>query len=238
MEELDVVSWSDDEVVEGEIFKRTPDFLSSRSKYLRHRESNLINLTLPETLTSKVDPLLSSPPEAFSNKVVDTSTLCSSDKAEIGGGVTRDALVVIIEPLQNTMQENTVKKKDCLKTVSEVATVSGLGADVVGIPKIVNTNARLRRKTKAFKANTRLLTLYVGNGVNANRIQSLCDFALVGRMENTRVTFEELKLWILHHWKPLLGYAPRFSTLVNGWFIFHFVTVKDRVLIAKKPWLI
>jgi len=61
---------------------------------------------------------------------------------------------------------------------------------------------------------------------------------MVGRMENVKVSFEVLRDWIKVHWKPILHYAPLFSTLINGWYIFHFLSVKDRECISTCPWLI
>jgi len=57
-------------------------------------------------------------------------------------------------------------------------------------------------------------------------------------MENVKVNFEVLRDWIKLHWKPVLNYTPLFSTLVKGWYIFHFISVKDRETISAGTWLI
>ena len=82
------------------------------------------------------------------------------------------------------------------------------------------------------------LTLYVGNGVKINKIESLSERALVGRMEHTWVSFVDLKACIVENWKSLLKYTPLFSSLINGWFNFHFLTVADRELISERQRLI
>ena len=44
-------------------------------------------------------------------------------------------------------------------------------------------HSNIRRKAKAYKATSKTLTLTVGKEVNFNRIQSLSDCSMVGRME-------------------------------------------------------
>lgn len=57
-------------------------------------------------------------------------------------------------------------------------------------------------------------------------------------MEHTKVSDAFIKSWIVEHWKPLLKYTPLFSSLVNAWFIFHFLLVGDMELIFDCLWLI
>jgi len=94
------------------------------------------------------------------------------------------------------------------------------------------------QRYKAYKASKKLYTLVVGKDIQLDRVQHLTECAMVGRLENVKVTFETLREWLKVHWKPLLDYTPLFSTLINGWYIFHFLSAKDRECIENCPWLI
>lgn len=100
-----------------------------------------------------------------------------------------------------------------------------------------NNHERIKCSTKAIKAKTAKLVLAVGSGVNSDKVQCLVDCALIGRMEHVKVTAVTLKAWLHKTWKPLLGYTPRFSMLVNGWTIFHLLAIKDHVLVEDDIWL-
>jgi len=95
-----------------------------------------------------------------------------------------------------------------------------------------------RRRAKAFKATSKKFSLTVGKDINLDRVKHLSDCAMVGRLENVKVPFKTVRDWIKLHWKPILHYSPLFSTLINGWYIFHFLTIKDRERITAGPWLI
>jgi len=95
-----------------------------------------------------------------------------------------------------------------------------------------------RRRQKAYKASQKHFTLMVDKDLLVDRVKHLTDCVLIGRMENVRVTYEALRDWIQEHWYPLLKFTPLFSTLTNGWYIFHFLTVKQREDVEKIPWLI
>jgi len=95
-----------------------------------------------------------------------------------------------------------------------------------------------RRKNRVFKATERHFSLNVDEDIQLYKIQHLSESALVGRLENTKVTFEAMRDWLNSYWRPILKYKPLFTTLVNGWFIFHLLNSKDRDMIAQKTWLI
>jgi len=107
------------------------------------------------------------------------------------------------------------------------------GEDSTSLSPDINRPARARRKAKVIKARGERLAFFVGDGINLERVQSLIECALVGRMEHVKVTIESLKEYITIHWFPILKYSPRFSYLVNGWIIFHFLSVKDREAIRN-----
>lgn len=100
------------------------------------------------------------------------------------------------------------------------------------------TPPRARRKAKAIGARKTNLILMVGDGINSEKIQGLTDCALVGRMEHARVSYKMLKSWVFINWKPLLNYTPRFSFLVNGWIIFHLLSISDREILEEGLWII
>jgi len=95
-----------------------------------------------------------------------------------------------------------------------------------------------RRKHKAYKADNKHYSLVVGEDIKLDRVQHLSDCALVGRLENTKASFATMKDWTISYWRPILQYNPLFSTLVNGWYIFHFLNSEDREKIERRTWLI
>ena len=95
-----------------------------------------------------------------------------------------------------------------------------------------------RRKQKAYKAAVKQYSLVVGEDIQLDRVQHLSECALVGRLENTKATFATMKDWMISYWRPILLYNPLFSTLVNGWYIFHFLNPKDREKIERRTWLV
>lgn len=97
---------------------------------------------------------------------------------------------------------------------------------------------QVRRKVKAVAARKTHLTLTVEEGIQAEKVQGLPDCALIGRIEHARVSYEMLQSWVFEKWKPLLHYTPRFSFLVNGWIIFHILSISDRVKLEEGVWII
>ena len=95
-----------------------------------------------------------------------------------------------------------------------------------------------RRKKKVYKAYDKRFSLVVGKDIHMDRVQHLTECAMLGHLENVKVTFEAMREWLVKHWKPILEYTPLFSTLVNGWYIFHFLSIKDRESISNRPWLL
>jgi len=95
-----------------------------------------------------------------------------------------------------------------------------------------------RRKQKAYKAANKHYSLVVGEDIPLDRVQYFTDCALVGRLENTKASFATMKDWTISYWRPLLQYNPLFSTLVNGWYMFHFRNTEDREKIERRTWLI
>ena len=126
------------------------------------------------------------------------------------------------------------------------AVVSDKTTPVAGdVSPIVNLEEHVARRylgnsqrQKAYKASKKQYTLVVGKDIQLDHVKHLSECALVGRMENVKVSFEALREWLQVHWKPILLYTPLFSTLINGWYIFHFLSAKDRENIEKISWFI
>lgn len=98
---------------------------------------------------------------------------------------------------------------------------------------------RGRRKTRVIKSKLANLKLTVGEeGIDQAKVVGLIDCALVGRIEHIKINYAMLNDWVKDYWKPILKYLPRFSFMVNGWIIFHLLSVADRQKIEQGIWII
>jgi hypothetical protein len=70
-----------------------------------------------------------------------------------------------------------------------------------------------------------------------DRVISLTEKALVGKLFYSRMNKNQLAEWILRFWKPILGYFPMFSLLSNHWMVFHFLSESDLLSILGSPWI-
>lgn len=98
-------------------------------------------------------------------------------------------------------------------------------------------SARHRRQSKVLRAHDKLIYT-IDSDVNAERIQGLTDYALLGRVEHSGVSHSFLKDWVIMNWKLILHYTPLFSILANGWYLFHLLSISDREIIFSRVWLI
>lgn len=74
-----------------------------------------------------------------------------------------------------------------------------------GLP---GSGARQRRRQKALKARDGLEQFFIEEDSNLDRIELLARRAIVGRMEFTSGSKEELLEWVNKQWTPLLGLPP------------------------------
>jgi hypothetical protein len=66
---------------------------------------------------------------------------------------------------------------------------------------------------------------------------SLSEKALIGKFFYVRLNKSQVEDWVLRHWKPLVGYCPRFNILSNHWLVFHFLAEEDLLRILDSPWI-
>jgi len=78
----------------------------------------------------------------------------------------------------------------------------------------------------------------LGEDLALNKILSLSEKALIGKLFYIRMNKTQIEDWIRKLWKPLVGYCPRFNILSNHWLVFHFLSEEDLKLILEPPWLL
>ena len=57
--------------------------------------------------------------------------------------------------------------------------------------------------------------MVLGHDINMDRVASLCSQAFVGILEYISLNMMDLLKWVCNSWKPLLGYFPNVSMLVD-----------------------
>jgi hypothetical protein len=90
---------------------------------------------------------------------------------------------------------------------------------------------------KAWKANTKIRRLVLGDGVGLESLVKMSTSSLVGRISYKSLSPPPLEAWIKHNWCPLLGYAPEVHYLKKGWICFSFRTPDDAALILSSSWV-
>ena len=65
-------------------------------------------------------------------------------------------------------------------------------------------------------------------------IPSLLLRALVGKMEFVQLSRANLLDWVREQWNPFIQNVPKVLALVNGWYLFHFLSEDDRKAIEKR----
>ena len=93
--------------------------------------------------------------------------------------------------------------------------------------KLQGEKAKLKHEAKAFKVRESSEQMVLGLGLMLDKFVGMHKRALIGRFEYLKMSGPELKLWIQEHWKPLIGYLPRFSLLLRGWICFHLLSEED-----------
>jgi hypothetical protein len=97
--------------------------------------------------------------------------------------------------------------------------------------------AKARRKQKAYKVKNLDLTMSMGADIGLDCLEKLASKALVGRFEYASPNRKEIVEWIDKTWKPILGYCPRFFTLLRGWICIQFLSVSDSQKMLDSTWL-
>ena len=87
-----------------------------------------------------------------------------------------------------------------------------------------NTHRRRRKiKKNYYKQRMEINEIYLDPEDMLTRVASLQKRAVIGRWmfpDNKEV---DTAVWIKQHWSPIIGYAPKVSLLINGWFSFYFM---------------
>lgn len=102
--------------------------------------------------------------------------------------------------------------------------------------KIRGAKARHERQSKAFKVKEARTQMVLGLDLTVDKVVSMYQRTLIGRLEYCRFTGPEMKDWMHRIWEPIIGYTPHFFVLINGWFCFHFISEADSTLILEKLW--
>ena len=103
---------------------------------------------------------------------------------------------------------------------------------------IRGNRARAKRQLKAFKVKERRAQLVLGLELTVDKVAGMQKRTLIGRLEYIKLTGPEMKTWMQQNWEPIIGYTPRFSVLMKGWFCFHFISEAAVEQILKKFWTI
>ena len=103
-------------------------------------------------------------------------------------------------------------------------------------PGMGRINHASRRKAKALKASAHKPRFTLGIDIFMDRVESLCQRALIGRLEYTTLTKDGWVDWATHHWKPIIHYVPSISLLANNWLVFVFLEESDASLILENLW--
>lgn len=92
---------------------------------------------------------------------------------------------------------------------------------------LIDDKARRKQAQKSFKVRSGKEQMVLGLDVQLARVAGLAIRALIVCFEYTWLKRKELLQWLIDHWASVIGYAPRFSYLINGWVVFHFLAETD-----------
>jgi hypothetical protein len=107
----------------------------------------------------------------------------------------------------------------------------------VGRNRTSGNYARAHRKLKSWRVRVEKSSCVLGRDVAMDRVSSLAEKSLVGKFYYSRMSKQQLSDWILRHWKPIVGYCPRFIFLSNQWMVFHFLSEGDLLRVLGSPWI-
>ena len=68
-------------------------------------------------------------------------------------------------------------------------------------------------------------------------VLTLSQRSLVGKFEFINLTKNEILEWIREKWKPFIKNIPKVLALVNGWFVFHFSSEEDKIVVEEHFWV-
>ena len=99
------------------------------------------------------------------------------------------------------------------------------GIEVVPFPlsNVTCAHSRRRRKAIAYKALEGKLHFVLGRDVFMDRVEALCSWALIGRLEYCQLGKKDWIAWATKNWKPLFSYVPTVSLLAKGWLVIVFL---------------
>lgn len=109
---------------------------------------------------------------------------------------------------------------------------------IVTKPKITGVATHLKKRQKSFKALEEAAIYTIDSGVNLDRIELLSHRGVVGRIEGTKKSQDELVEWVNVHWTPIFCLSPCTSLLSRGWVAFIFPNEELIQLILEQTWLI
>ena len=98
--------------------------------------------------------------------------------------------------------------------------------------------ARAKRQLKAFKVHELRAKMVLGLELTLDKVVGMRKRTLIGRLEYCKFTGPEMKAWMTSNWEPVIGYTPRFSVLMKGWFCFHFISESEATDILDRFWTI
>ena len=69
------------------------------------------------------------------------------------------------------------------------------------------------------------------------RVASLQKWEVIGRWMFPDNSEFDMSNWIRKYWNPIIGYTPKVSTLINGWFSIHFLDDKYVYKNISRTWV-
>lgn len=80
--------------------------------------------------------------------------------------------------------------------------------------------------------------MVLGRDVMMDGVVDFTEKALVDRFEYVSLARADVIRWVMERWKPILGYIPRYITLIKGWVCFYIQFGKYAKLILDRTWVI
>lgn len=88
-----------------------------------------------------------------------------------------------------------------------------------------------------MKVSSAMKELTLGLDINMDRVESLSQRELVGKLSYSKKSYENLLIWVRETWKPIVGYTSIINILVNNWLHLHFISAADLELILERAWV-
>lgn len=83
---------------------------------------------------------------------------------------------------------------------------------------LLGEKAKTRRQLKAFKVKENKAQMVLGLELTLDKVVGMHKRTLIGRLEYCKLSEPEMKKWMHLNWELVIGYTPRFSVLMKGWF--------------------